>query len=133
MRARMLLLPAMLVAAGCSADAGPVRLLVGKWGGQEIGVTAEPQRVRIAFPCARATFTSAIAPDAAGDFTLRNGTVVAMTATSPPITIRGHIDGDQMTLVVVPTTSNVAEQTFVAIRDAPDPVSYCLFADRTAP
>lgn len=121
MRIRMvLLLPVLLLGAACSDSAGPVRLVAGEWGGQNIGVTAGPESVSIALACARVQFTGAIAPDASGDFVLRDGKLMGWTAVEVPVSARGHVDGDEMTLViVVPTSQGTRETSYVAQRDAP--------------
>lgn len=134
MRVRVLLLSAVLTGAACGDGVGPVKLMVGQWGGQDVGVLAEPQRVTIALPCSRATYESAIAPDAAGDFTLRDGRQIATTGPAPNVTLRGHVSGDQITLVVVSATPSSPELTLVATRNAPDVMTVsCAAVARTSP
>ena len=125
----MLALPALLVAAGCSDGAGPVRLVAGDWGGTDVALTAGPQRVTVFFSCSSARFTGAIAPDAAGDFTLRGGTTVQVAGPGPEVSVRGHVDGDQMTLVITfPTATGSVEQTYALQRGAPGVMTVCALA-----
>lgn len=116
MRRKLLLLTALLLAAGCTSDGtGPGRLVVGQWGGPNVTLSATPQQVTLAMVCGTtALFKSAILPDAAGDFTLRNGKLASDGSTlfvagslAAPVTLaaRGHLSGDQMTLVVTSTTA----------------------------
>ena len=124
MRTRMLLLPALLLGAGCSDGAGPVRLMVGEWGGENLTVIGEPQRVTVALACGiTAEFNAAIAPDASGDFVLRDAIAVTERASGQTVTVRGHVAGDQMTVDVMietpPGTMDPWNGTYTLQRGAP--------------
>lgn len=119
MRTRGLLLSAVVIGTACGDGGGPVRLVTGKWGGENIAVSAGTQRVTVAYLCATAQFTAAIAPDAAGDFTLRNGAVTQRGRAGTSVSVAGHIDGDQMTVVVSAGGLYKQETSYAAQRDAP--------------
>ena len=96
MRLRILLLPALLIAAGCSDGLAP-GALSGRWGGVGAQVDTDARRVNLLLDCSAARFDRPIVPDAAGDFTLGQG---AMTPTRAAVVATGHIAGDQMTLTL---------------------------------
>lgn len=120
MRTRVLLLAAVLIGTACSDGVGSVKLVTGQWGGQNVAVTADARRVTIEYLCATAYFNALLVPDAAGDFTLRNGSVTQRgRAGTSSVSVAGHLDGDQMTLVISATGLYRQQTSYAAQRDAP--------------
>ncbi len=129
MRTTMLLLPALLFGVACTDSSAPLRPVVGQWGGTEAAMTADPRQVRILAGCMAVVFESAIVPDAAGNFRLSNGKMQMFGAPPGPVTVRGHISGDAVTLTISEPAPGAQSPTYQLERDAPyAPTSYCMLA-----
>ena len=91
---RSLLIPALLLAAGCESTA-PRRALIGQWGATDALLVANPREVQVHLVCWSHVFDRPIVLEGSGDFSLPETSLGSGPST---ISVRGHVAGDRLTL-----------------------------------
>lgn len=105
---------AVLFAAVLAATpAAPRAVAEGTWGGEGAGLDVTRDGVQLAFDCAHGSIEGAIAIDADGRFDVRGvyvkdsfGPTRPGASPDRPVRYVGRIDGDAMTLSIVPAGSD---------------------------
>lgn len=117
---RAVLVFLMLFGAACASDttAPAADVLVGKWGGAGLLLTADRSRVQAAFNCDAAEFQAPLRPNSNGEFVLPGTTILSNT--SVQIGAQGVASGDTITIEVIRWyPGGNTSQEFTVVRDRP--------------
>ncbi len=131
---RLTLACLVLVAACGSPRTAPPSVITGDWGGDHAGLVATPDSGTLEYDCAAGRITEPLRPGsdgrfvAAGTHTPGHGGPVFIGEILPkrPARYTGSIDGDNLSLTVVMTDSNVVVGTFQLMRGRSPHVFKCL-------
>ena len=116
---RAVLLYLVFLAAACSeTTAAPANVLVGRWGGAGILLTADRSTVHAVFDCDAADFSAPLRLSPSGEFVLP-GTASRGRA-SVQIGAHGDVSGDTITIEVIRWyPGGSSSQEYTAVRDKP--------------
>jgi hypothetical protein len=106
----------------------------GVWGGQGISLEINDSRAEINYDCAHGTITGKILPDRNGKFVAKGFRVQEQGAptrqegngTGQPVTYKGSIAGETMTLKVILSKTKETLGTFTLIRGQDGSVRKCM-------
>ncbi len=119
--------------SGCSTSISQIDL-TGKWGGEHIGMVVSDSSATLEYDCAHGTIDEPIIPDAEGKFEVSGVHVfehggpirIDEIPDEHPALYKGHIVGNEMTLILVITDTDTEIDTFSLTRGV-DPLIYkCL-------
>ncbi len=119
--------------SGCSSSISQIDL-TGKWGGEHIGMVVSDSSATLEYDCAHGTIDEPIIPDAEGKFEVSGVHVfehggpirIDEIPDEHPALYKGHIVGNEMTLILVITDTDTEIDTFLLTRGV-DPLIYkCL-------
>ncbi len=119
--------------SGCSTSISQIDL-TGKWGGEHIGMVVSDSSATLEYDCAHGTIDEPIIPDAEGKFEVSGVHVfehggpirIDEIPDEHPALYKGHIVGNEMTLILVITDTDTVIDTFSLTRGV-DPLIYkCL-------
>ena len=119
--------------SGCSTSISQIDL-TGKWGGEHIGMVVSDSSATLEYDCAHGTIDEPIIPDDEGRFEVigvhvfeHGGPIrIDEIPDEHPALYKGHIVGNDMTLVLVITDTDTEIDTFLLTRGV-DPLIYkCL-------
>jgi hypothetical protein len=124
----------LAASAGCSTGVAPPALVLGDWGGDHAGLVATPDSGTLEYDCAAGRITEPIHPLSDGSIfvigthTPGHGGPIRIDEVLPkrPARYTGRVNGDQLTLTVVMTDSNVTVGTFDLYRGRAPHVFKCL-------
>jgi hypothetical protein len=123
-----------LAAAGCATPQPAGRTLVGRWGGQHVGLDVGPAGARLAYDCAAGTVDQPLVAAADGRFTATGTHTpghggpdrVGEVPLSYPARYSGRVRGDTMTLRVDVAGLDSRLGPFTLHRGAPANLLRCL-------
>ena len=128
-----LLLIVWIFYSGCSSSISQIDLK-GKWGGEHIGMVVSDSSATLEYDCAHGTIDEPIIPDDEGRFEVigvhvfeHGGPIrIDEIPDEHPALYKGHIVGNEMTLILVLTDTDTEIDTFFLTRGV-DPLIYkCL-------
>ena len=128
-----LLLLVWIFYSGCGSSISQIDL-IGKWGGEHIGMVVSDSSATLEYDCAHGTIDEPIIPDAEGKFEVSGVHVfehggpirIDEIPDEHPALYKGHIAGKEMTLILVITDTDTVIDTFSLTRGI-DPLIYkCL-------
>ncbi|MCH7964280.1 MAG: hypothetical protein IH950_09475 [Bacteroidetes bacterium] len=108
--------------------------LTGKWGGEHIGIVVSDSSATLVYDCAHGTIDEPIIPDDDGKFEVRGVHVfehggairIDETPDEHPALYKGHIVGNEMTLILVITDTDTEIDTFSLTRGVDPLIHKCL-------
>ena len=108
-----------LAAAGCTTDPTPV-IALGPWGGSHVSMHVTSAGARLEYDCAEGVIEEPLRPDAEGRFTATglhtpgHGGPIRVGEILPAFRARydGHVEGEQMSLLVTVTDTGVELGSF---------------------
>jgi len=128
-----LLLMLWIFYSGCASSVSQIDL-TGKWGGKHIGILVSDSSATLEYDCAHGTIDEPIITDDEGKFEVsgihifEHGGAIRIDEAldEHPALYKGHILGDEMTLILIITDTNTEIDTFSLTR-GDDPLIYkCL-------
>jgi len=128
-----LLLMAWIFYGGCSSSISQIDLN-GKWGGKHIGIVVSDSSATLEYDCAHGTIDEPIIPDAEGKFeasgvhVFEHGGPIRIDEIPDehPALYKGHIVGNEMTLILVLTDTDTEIDTFSLSRGVEPLIYKCL-------
>jgi len=119
--------------SGCSSSISQIDL-TGKWGGEHIGILVSDSSATLEYDCAHGTIDEPIIPDAEGKFEVigvhvfeHGGPIrIDEIPDEHPALYKGHIVGNDMTLVLVITDTDTEIDTFLLTRGVEPLIFKCL-------
>ncbi len=125
-----LLLGVLLALSGCQAPTAPS--IVGLWGGSEVSLKLTRQGGQVIYQCGVGTIdpgwtlSSDGSFSATGEHRFGGGPIPVGGRPPHPATYTGRVVGDQMTLTVTVTDSDVTLGPFHLVRDGPAVTLMCV-------
>ncbi len=128
-----LLLMVWIFYSGCSSSISQIDL-IGKWGGEHIGMVVSDSSAILEYDCAHGTIDEPIIPDAEGKFEVSGVHVfehggpirIDEIPDEHPALYKGHIVGNEMTLILVLTDTDTEIDTFSLTRGVEPLIYKCL-------
>jgi len=128
-----LLLIVWIIYSGCSSSISQIDL-IGKWGGEHIGMVVSDSSVTLEYDCAHGTIDEPIIPDADGKFEVSGVHVfehggpirIDETPDEHPALYKGLIVGKEMTLILVLTDTDTEIDAFSLTRGVEPLIYKCL-------
>jgi len=128
-----LLLIVWIFYSGCGSNVSQIDLK-GKWGGEHIGILVSDSSATLEYDCAHGTIDELIIPDDEGKFEVsgvhvfeHGGPIRSDEAIDEhPALYKGHILGNEMTLILVLTDTDTEINTFSLTRGVNPLIYKCL-------
>lgn len=128
-----LLLIVWIFYCGCSSSVSQIDLK-GTWGGEHIGVMVSDSSATLEYDCAHGTIDEPIIPDEDGNFEVSGVHVIEHggpmrsdeVLDEHPALYKGHIVGNEMTLILVLTDTDTEVDTFSLTRGVNPLIYKCL-------
>ena len=128
-----LLLMVWIFYSGCGSSVSQIDLK-GTWGGEHIGIVVSDSSTTLEYDCAHGTIDEPIIPDDEGRFEVigvhvfeHGGPIrIDETPDEHPALYKGHIVGNEMTLILVITDTNTEIDTFSLTRGFEPLIYKCL-------
>ena len=128
-----LLLIVWIFYSGCSSSISQIDL-TGKWGGEHIGMVVSDSSATLEYDCAHGTIDEPIIPDDEGRFEVigvhvfeHGGPIrIDEIPDEHPALYKGHIVGNEMTLILVLTDTDTEIGTFSLTRGVEPLIYKCL-------
>jgi len=128
-----LLLMVMIFYGGCTSSISQIDL-TGVWGGKHIGILVSDSSTTLEYDCAHGTIDEPIIPDDDGSFEVsgvhvfEHGGAIRIDEVldEHPALYKGHIAGNEMTLVLVLTDTETEIDTFLLTRGVNPLIYKCL-------
>ena len=128
-----LLLIVWIFYSGCSSSISQIDL-TGKWGGEHIGMVVSDSSATLEYDCAHGTIDEPIIPDDEGRFEVigvhvfeHGGPIrIDEIPDEHPALYKGHIVGNEMTLILVLTDTDTEIDTFSLTRGVEPLIYKCL-------
>ena len=128
-----LLLIVWIFYSGCSSSISQIDLK-GKWGGEHIGMVVSDSSATLEYDCAHGTIDEPIIPDDEGRFEVigvhvfeHGGPIrIDEIPDEHPALYKGHIVGNEMTLILVLTDTDTEIDTFSLTRGVEPLIYKCL-------
>ena len=128
-----LLLIVWIFYSGCSSSVSQIDLK-GTWGGEHIGVMVSDSSATLEYDCAHGTIDEPIIPDEDGNYEVSGVHIIEHggpirsdeVPDEHPALYKGHIVGNQMTLILVLTDTDTEVDTFSLSRGVNPLIYKCL-------